>query len=1260
MATPFVTGLVGYLLAFDPSLDVASVRRAITTWSRGDSSLLASSPNQQAAPRIDAFATLLSLPGAGLALVDVNDPSIDGDRRVILGPSGTDIGEDRVTATDTDSSTGKPFLSAPDGQIDMRDFRRFRDAWLFQCWDSATADAACPTESASAVVLNGNDDHPKKDLNFDGCVYLTTSGDPNRCQTRESTYPRFDFNGDGLLSRRDRALVPLHADGTPSSGPADQTDMTDLGVLGSQWGKGPTGKTIDTEGWTAADLDRLLESGDLEIHAADFFADASVTEVDISVKRQDTGDVLPARKLKRGDDFLVVTAPLGSVPTQLEVTASALANGARVDATAQVVSLHLGQDLRVDLSPPQPLTITYIWQQTVLGGIMPSLLTRRPFFNPADAAGGAAAPDCTGITPGLDNPPLPTWHCAAINSFRPIGTVLRRSGSLSSTNGSTFHLTEDAIGDNTYAIGWGLSIDTAPSVHYYVTSLCAFLVFVSSDPNAIGPLLCHPGADDVQVKVFGANTTAAGVAGRYANFAVPQVTAADQTDGIHLQGLRAVGELPYQHSYSFTTRFPTFDVAANCDIDALACTHLGSVTNCQPGEATCQPGDYLDPETRRIVSARPFTGRPVLDANEQLEVFSAIPPDLLLVPRGDGSALQFATDTSSAVTFPRQANGSFAPYSYCQVLARPVSFSAGYHEPFVQGSRTTPSGQAALVTDTAGEHVVGAHIADRQGHAAGLVPSASNPSTSSLSVKYQFAAVASYGPPTTLPSLPNCSSTPPTATPTATATATATSTATATPTATATATATPTAIELDTPTPTATATATPTVTPTATATPSATPTATPAPVDLAPDLVVTALSASGTTVDQAIPVSITVQNQGSADILDVDVDGQPITTAYSVTLFVDPTATPGVLDHSRAIATLPFPPLKVNQTATRGAVIPAGVIPAGTHTLWAVVDGLPDPSGALAGWIGMIDEGDEANNTSSIGLTVAALPTPTPTPVPPGGPVVSPPIVPFALAPSTLLSLLQGAIGNWLLPPVAFAAPADQAATTTPPLVAFTVSNAHPLSGTSVTITNRSRDAAGQPLPASLTISGQAAQTLAADQSVSVTLTGSGDALIGLTARDASGGQLSVVRSVTFTPPPTATPTLTPSVTPTPTLTPTPTSTPTPRPFSGTLANGNVLVGLDLGQVEVHAATGELLGLLQMPVTSSTPPNYTGGMAIDRDGNLFVVNFSALSVSKLDSHGQVIGSLGGDWAGIGFPETIVFDAAGNAYVGSSNQALERQ
>src|SRR5947207_2988375 len=82
--------------------------------------------------------------------------------------------------------------------------------------------------------------------------------------------------------------------------------------------------------------------------------------------------------------------------------------------------------------------------------------------------------------------------------------------------------------------------------------------------------------------------------------------------------------------------------------------------------------------------------------------------------------------------------------------------------------------------------------------------------------------------------------------------------------------------------------------PTPSPTTTVTPVAIPSPPDLAPDLVVTTFSApSAIAVDQFIPLELTVQNRGSADVGDADpFTGQPITTAFYVLIFSDPPATP--------------------------------------------------------------------------------------------------------------------------------------------------------------------------------------------------------------------------------------------------------------------------------------------------------------------------------------------------------------------------------
>ncbi len=102
--------------------------------------------------------------------------------------------------------------------IDLRDFRRFRDAWLLRCL--IDAEPGCPTD----IDLDGQPDHPKRDINLDGPVSLIApaAGQPN---PSEATFPRFDFNGDGEVSATAPAAVPVDGGAV----------LTDVEVLASQW-----------------------------------------------------------------------------------------------------------------------------------------------------------------------------------------------------------------------------------------------------------------------------------------------------------------------------------------------------------------------------------------------------------------------------------------------------------------------------------------------------------------------------------------------------------------------------------------------------------------------------------------------------------------------------------------------------------------------------------------------------------------------------------------------------------------------------------------------------------------------------------------------------------------------------------------------------------------------------------------------------------------------------------------------------------------
>jgi PKD repeat protein len=214
MAAPHVTGLIGYLLAFDPTFTVQEIRGLVTNVNHSHPVAFEASetfggrnPRPPAPPndvhsgafppgmlrvalpppvlgpanRIDAFATVLGIdtirPGHPVqrALVDVDDGTIDGNDRTMVADAR---GDERVS---------------------MRDFRRFRDAYLI-------AKAEAFPEFVGEIALSLRDaTSMKNDLNRDGCVQELGTDTPT-CMSDENVYPRFDFNGNGVLDDR-RALV---------------------------------------------------------------------------------------------------------------------------------------------------------------------------------------------------------------------------------------------------------------------------------------------------------------------------------------------------------------------------------------------------------------------------------------------------------------------------------------------------------------------------------------------------------------------------------------------------------------------------------------------------------------------------------------------------------------------------------------------------------------------------------------------------------------------------------------------------------------------------------------------------------------------------------------------------------------------------------------------------------------------------------------------------------------------------------------------
>jgi hypothetical protein len=231
-----------------------------------------------------------------------------------------------------DPTTGSRYRTAPDGVIDMRDFRRFRDARTQICLELGLQTCSDLREA----LLDGPVDHPKKDLNFDRCF---TAQDPD-CPP-EGYLPRFDFNGDGIVSTEGRRVVPLRSDGSPADEPSEATSMTDLEVMMALFDPDPA----KTEGYTRDDLPRLMNSVDLQLFADQLF-EQGAADVTVAFRNQGTGQLLPERRIPAGGHILY-TVPADQT---LEMLAFAQIAGETVPADPQVFrSTQAGLDTSLGL-----------------------------------------------------------------------------------------------------------------------------------------------------------------------------------------------------------------------------------------------------------------------------------------------------------------------------------------------------------------------------------------------------------------------------------------------------------------------------------------------------------------------------------------------------------------------------------------------------------------------------------------------------------------------------------------------------------------------------------------------------------------------------------------------------------------------------------------------------------------------------------------------------------------------------------------------
>lgn len=262
-AAPHVAGLAGYLLALDPGLTTADLRNLL---------LSNTVPVATGAPRIDAWAAALDIDRIRgnrdivTMLCDIDDQTPDGNQRI-----------DYEDGSEFDRPVGADEYRG-DGDIDMSDFRRWRD-WLHQ------------VEGSAALSLDGAHDHTKRDANGDGTVGTADE---------ENLYPIGDFNGDGIMSRTARSRVPGYID----------REATDLEVLQSLF--------VDPN-YSSGDLPDLLNSADITLDLGTVIAAMQGTLARVYVQDAATYTVIENRQCPLSDPVQVFTVSVSDYGYVIDV-----------------------------------------------------------------------------------------------------------------------------------------------------------------------------------------------------------------------------------------------------------------------------------------------------------------------------------------------------------------------------------------------------------------------------------------------------------------------------------------------------------------------------------------------------------------------------------------------------------------------------------------------------------------------------------------------------------------------------------------------------------------------------------------------------------------------------------------------------------------------------------------------------------------------------------------------------------------------------
>ncbi|MDZ4828202.1 MAG: S8 family serine peptidase, partial [Actinomycetota bacterium] len=708
-AAPQVAALAGLLWEFNPSLTLAQVRSLIVANARNDvvdvDAGATAIPGQFAAPRIDAYASMMAALGGAIALVDVNDASTDGNRRlqwvgntatpdVAFGPSGS--------------------YASPDGAVDMRDFRRFRDAWLQICIaDNTRAD--CP--DTLDIDLDGAPGHPKRDLNRDRCigsVQLTGPAETVPC-AGEEIFSRFDFNADGQISPTSQARVPITAAGAPAS-MGTGIDVSDLGVLQAKWTGG------DGSNVPSAALTGLMNSADVAIDVSEVaaFADAGAA-VSTFVRSGPTGTATPPNAPTANKPHIVTSAvdltdtlPPGGQTNLLEPWAVTSVDGTTQSFVGKQVPAFAGSDLRTKICADTLVTSE--------GGALPVGTTVSAELN-------YVASDCGAPRVGVPmryeivGDALGSELVAPQATTNALGQakVMLRAGT---SNGVVTVRAWAAVGlgggevsrDIRVTMGDGLA------VHYlWQETLLDWEVDATNqwgtgeddcDANPLNPprtaKLCF--SAHAWLRPDSGFTNLNGVP-TYANRRRGVVKLDDTGETVLDEDVNAVmiaggtetrGWQISEHVDNYLQGgTPNFDPTLCDSYQSGQCpVNVTHFSYFRPGEGLTpdqwainwrdNPVDGLDLETRpdgllvsglRNIGAQipPLTWSPTNSTHDDAPLQAPnYPSEILLLPRENGSNFQYGTDLDTPVEFVEDGLGGYDPYSYCGVVEQDLEVGPGY------------------------------------------------------------------------------------------------------------------------------------------------------------------------------------------------------------------------------------------------------------------------------------------------------------------------------------------------------------------------------------------------------------------------------------------------------------------------------------------------------------------------------------------------------------------------------------------------------